>query len=303
MSGLILLSACCGFVGLSLILGCNRFFCRSGMPTRLAPYAPNRTEDRSAEPGTPSIVGSLRAVLLPIAESFGERLGRLSGIRTDLAARIKRAGSPRSPSEFRLEQFVAALLTEAVACALALWIRPGPAVVILLTLGTPTLVALSAEYRLDSAAARRTERLEAELPVVSEQIAVLLASGLSLGSALDRICRRSSGAVAEDLRAVQMAVRQGTSEVEALRAWADRVRCEGVDRLVGVLSMHRDAADLGALLATEARGIRAAAHRRTIESIERRAQLVWIPVTVATLVPGLILIGVPFVNAMTRITG
>ncbi|MEZ5268222.1 MAG: hypothetical protein R2789_06525 [Microthrixaceae bacterium] len=302
MNGLILLSACCGFVGLSLILGCNRFFCRSGMPTRLAPYAPNRTEDRSAEPGTPSIVGSLRAVLLPIAESFGERLGRLSGIRTDLAARIKRAGSPRSPSEFRLEQFVAVLLTEAVACALALWIRPGPAVVILLTLGTPTLVALSAEHRLERGGSahrtsgsrtpggQRTDRCAPRVrPVARDRV----------GSHLPSQQRRGR----EDLRAVQMAVRQGTSEVEALRAWADRVRCEGVDRLVGVLSMHRDAADLGALLATEARGIRAAAHRRTIESIERRAQLVWIPVTVATLVPGLILIGVPFVNAMTRITG
>ena len=38
--------------------------------------------------------------------------------------------------------------------------------------------------------------------------------------------------------------------------------------------------------------------RRTIETIERRAQQVWVPVTVATLVPGVILLAVPFLAAL-----
>jgi hypothetical protein len=37
--------------------------------------------------------------------------------------------------------------------------------------------------------------------------------------------------------------------------------------------------------------------------IERRSQLVWIPVTVATLVPGLIFLAVPFMSAMAQVTG
>jgi len=61
--------------------------------------------------------------------------------------------------------------------------------------------------------------------------------------------------------------------------------------------------NLGALISTEARSLRAATHRGLVESIERRAQLVWVPVTVATLVPGLILIGVPSVSAMKQVTG
>jgi hypothetical protein len=57
------------------------------------------------------------------------------------------------------------------------------------------------------------------------------------------------------------------------------------------------------LIAAEARSVRAEAHRELIESIERRAQLVWIPVTVATLVPGLIFLAVPFYSAMAQVAG
>ena len=44
--------------------------------------------------------------------------------------------------------------------------------------------------------------------------------------------------------------------------------------------------------------MRREAQRRLVETIERRAQLVWIPVTVATLVPGVLLMAVPFLAAM-----
>jgi hypothetical protein len=73
--------------------------------------------------------------------------------------------------------------------------------------------------------------------------------------------------------------------------------------LVKVLGMHRDAGDLGHLVAAEARATRAESHRALVETIERRSQLVWIPVTIATLVPGLILLAVPFVAALRQVTG
>ena len=58
-----------------------------------------------------------------------------------------------------------------------------------------------------------------------------------------------------------------------------------VDRLVSVLSLHSESSDLGRLVSAEARQARRDLQRRTIESIERRGQQVWVPVTVATLVP------------------
>ena len=43
--------------------------------------------------------------------------------------------------------------------------------------------------------------------------------------------------------------------------------------------------------------------RAEIEIIEKRAQQVWIPVTVATLLPGVIFMAVPFIDAMGKLTG
>ena len=64
-------------------------------------------------------------------------------------------------------------------------------------------------------------------------------------------------------------------------------------RLVSVLSLNREAGDLGRLVADEARSIRREVQRELIAQIERRAQQVWIPVTVATLVPGAVLLAIP----------
>jgi hypothetical protein len=46
------------------------------------------------------------------------------------------------------------------------------------------------------------------------------------------------------------------------------------------------------------RAIRRDVHRELIKTIERRGQQVWIPVTVAALVPGVIFLAVPFIDAL-----
>jgi hypothetical protein len=49
--------------------------------------------------------------------------------------------------------------------------------------------------------------------------------------------------------------------------------------------------------------VRAEVHRDLVERIEKRAQQVWVPVTVATLVPGLLFLAVPFADALRLFTG
>ena len=76
----------------------------------------------------------------------------------------------------------------------------------------------------------------------------------------------------------------------------------GVSRLVGVLTLNRETGDLGRLIAEEARTIRREAHRELLAQLERRAQQVWVPVTLATLLPGTLLLAVPFLQAMQVFT-
>ena len=73
-------------------------------------------------------------------------------------------------------------------------------------------------------------------------------------------------------------IRQGLSEVEALREWARRADIDPLYRLVSVLSLNREASDLGRLISEEARSMRRDAQRELVEAIERRSQQVWIPV-------------------------
>ena len=68
--------------------------------------------------------------------------------------------------------------------------------------------------------------------------------------------------------------------------------------MVAVLTVNRQSGDLARLIGDEARAVRRDVHRELVETIERRAQQVWIPVTVATLVPGVIFLAVPFVEAL-----
>jgi Flp pilus assembly protein TadB len=162
----------------------------------------------------------------------------------------------------------------------------------------PILVFLVIEQRLAARSRDWQQRLEAELPVIAEQIGMLLAAGWSVGGALGRIAERGSGCCASDLARVTRRVRHGLTEAGALAEWAEVTRLGSIDRLVAILALSRDTADIGRLITEEARSIRKASHRSLLEVLDRRSQTVWIPVTVAALLPGALFLAVPFLEVM-----
>jgi len=283
-----------------------RWFSRPDMVDRLRTYAP------AARDGAPTLVdprtgsaagGPLRAVVTPLAVAWGERLARLFGVSETLETRLRRCHSPLTSAGVRTRQLGWSLAAFALCSLAVLTFRMPAAVALLFVLGGPLLAFLLVEQQVQRASARWQQRLFLELPVVTEQLGMLLSAGYSLGAALNRLARRSHGAVSRDLEIVCGRVRQGLSEIDALREWADLAQVPALDRLVAVLALNREAGDLGRLITEEARTIRADAHRRLIETIERRAQQVWIPVTVATLVPGVLFMAVPFIEALQLFTG
>lgn len=284
------------WVGAALLLSDLRWFARRPLVERIRPHLAGGWR-RAEAPGVLS-VASFRDVVAPLAGTVGERLARLFGVQEDLATRLRRVHSDLDPATVRLRQAgwsaVALVGTTSVVAVGEVPTAPGS----LFVVGAPLLSFLLVEQHVTSASARWQERLFLELPVVSEQIAMLLSAGYSLGAALDRVATRGSGACASDLARVGRRIRQGLDEAEALREWAELAGVPAVDRLVGVLVLNRDTGDLGRLLADEARGLRREAQRRLTVQVERRAQQVWIPVTVAALVPGTLFIAVPFLQAM-----
>jgi tight adherence protein C len=243
-------------------------------------------------------VTSFREVVAPVASEIGARLSALLGVTEDVTRRLERIHAPMDASAFRLRQLGWSGAGLGAGSLLAAASRPPLPVAILFVVGGPLLGFLVVEQQLATASERWRRRIFLELPVVSEQIGMLLGAGYSLGGALNRLAVRGSGACGKDLSRVCGRIRQGLSEVDALREWAALADVDALSRLVAVLAMNREAGDLGRLVGDEARSVRRAVQREVIEQIERRSQQVWIPVTVATLVPGAVLLAVPFIEAL-----
>jgi tight adherence protein C len=298
MPRLLAASALLLMVGGTLVLSELRWFNRQPLAERLRPYGPSaRTSGTSRGVGLLS-VASFRDVVGPLARQVGERLAAGLGVDEDLSLRLERVHSTMDATEFRVRQLGWSAAGFGVGALMAAATRPPLAITLLLVAGLPTLAFLVVEQQLAVTSDRWKRRVFLELPVLSEQLGMLLGAGYSLGGALNRLAARGSGSSALDLAAVCGRIRQGLSEVDALREWAAVADVDALSRLVSVLSLNREAGDLGRLVADEARAIRREVQRELIEQIERRAQQVWIPVTVATLVPGAVLLAVPFLEAL-----
>lgn len=289
------------FVGLVLVLSTLPWFASRSLEQRLGPHAPGGAA-RAAPMGVLS-VGSFRDVVTPMANFIGARLARACGVHDDLTTRLRRAHATIDPTRFRLRQAAWAFGSLVIAAALVIAVRAPVVIAALFVLGAPLLAFLVLEQQLGRACTERQRRTFVELPVVSEQLAMLLGAGYSLAGALNRVAERGNGACAADLARVCDRMRQGLGERDALLEWADTIDVASVHRLVAVLALNRQAADLGRLISDEARSVRREAQRELIETIERRTQMVWIPVTVAALVPGVIFMAVPFVQALSLFSG
>lgn len=228
-----------------------------------------------------------------------QRVATLVEADAELAARLSQAGNSRSPFEFRARQVgggIAGLAASGTVLS-ATGVRP------LLALAGAFAVAAAVygacEHGLERTIASRRAQIIEELPIVAEQIGMLLASGMSLTSALDVAARRGHGICAEGLERVGARFAGGTTVEVALAEWADDAGSAELRRFVGVLTLHEDTTDVAALVTDEARSARREAHRRLIAHIERRSEQVWIPVTVAALVPGCVLLAIPFSDALS----
>ena len=284
------------FIGLALLLSEQRWINRPRLTDRLSPYAPGFAEQGRLGLGS---VASFREVVAPLSRAVGERVARGFGVSEELGIRLRRIHSPWDVTTFRVRQLGWAGAAFVAATVVAVGLGAPTLFAVLGVLGAPILAFLLLEQQVVGASTAWQRGLFLELPVVAEQLGMLLSAGWSLTAAVNRIAERGSGNCSKDLTRVIQRTQQGLNEAEALREWADLAGVDAVERLVTILALNQEAADLGRLISDEARAIRRENQRELIESIEKRTQQVWIPVTAATLLPGLLLMGVPFLDALT----
>jgi Flp pilus assembly protein TadB len=286
------------WAGVTLLLSQLRWFNRRPLVQRLQPYT---IIGGNGSSGIGS-VDSFREVMTPLATHVGARVATAFGVDEDVATRLRRIHSTRDATTFRVHQVAWAAAAFVIAAVVGIAIGAPPAIVVFALVGAPLLVFLVIEQRLARESERWQESLFLELPVVAEQIGMLLSAGYSLGAALNRLAERGKGRSGRDLQRAAGRMRQGVSEVDAVAEWAEIAGVAELDRVAAILALNRDAGDVGRLVADEARTIRREVHRRRVASVERRAQQVWVPVTVATLVPGVIFLVIPFMEALRLFT-
>jgi tight adherence protein C len=300
MTRLIIASALGMWAGIVLLVSCSSWGRRISLAERLRPHTPG-------SPGRPKAgvlsAESARQALGPLASSIGSRLATILGVHEALEVRLRRVHSPLDATEFRLRQVGLAAATLGVGVAVALVVPIPVGLVALLLLGAPFASFLWVEQRLSTQSSQWKRRLFLEAPVIADQIAMHLASGASLSNAITHVTQRGSGAIATDLRTVLLRIRHGLSESDALREWAEVADVPEIGRLVSVLRLHGEAGDLDRIVSDEARSLRREVHRELISSIESKNQQVWIPVTVSALVPGVIVLAVPFLAALRSFSG
>lgn len=289
------------WVGAALVMSRLRWFSRQTLVDRLTPYvSPNPGRLRPPIPATAEL--SWRDAVIPFDRALN-RLSRAVGIDDPLVRRLARIGSAVDVTGFRLRQLGWAICAFGAASSLSIIGGIGTLPSFILIITAPLVACGVTEHRLNLASAAYRRRVVLELPVIAEQLAMLVSAGYSIGSALNRLAERGQGHVAAGLRQVCGRVRQGLSEAAAITEWTELVDVPALNRLARVLVRSQQTPDLGRLLSAEAQAIRRDIQREVLADAERRAQAVWIPVTVAALVPGVVFLALPFIQALRGFTG
>jgi len=187
---LALLAGLCAWAGSALLLSRLRWFSRPPLVERLRPYA-TVPSDANPRRGLWS-VASFRDAIVPLATATGGRVAAVFGVDEDAGTRLTRVHSPLATSAFRVRQLTSAAGGLAIGLLVATAIGIA-AIGALCIVGLPLLGFLVPEQRLASESDDWRRRTFLELPVVAEQLGMLLSAGYSLGGALNRLAARGKG--------------------------------------------------------------------------------------------------------------
>lgn len=122
-------------------------------------------------------------------------------------------------------------------------------------------------FLISRAAARRSQRIDADLPHFVDQLAIAVEAGMSFDAALSYLLEASEGPLADEMRRVVTELRVGESRRTAMRSFADRVGSDSATAFANaVIASDQLGAPLGGILHSQAADLR---HRRQMHAEER----------------------------------
>lgn len=238
----------------------------------------------------------------PLMRDMSRRLAPWLRPNEELAGRLQAAGDDRSPEVFRVEQFLWAFTSGSIAVGgfVSLATFAGGADLRAL----PFLVGIGAvagflgrDWLLQHQTKQRRDRLDEQLPVAVDLIALAVMAGESIPAAFERVAASMQSGLGDELRRVVADVRAGESLRDALESFARRSDDVATIRLVDALCTGLDrGTPLADVLRAHAEDARDARRKRLIETAGRKEVLMLVPVVflimpvvvVFALYPGLV---------------
>lgn len=275
-----------GTAALGLLLAVARVVVvrRPQLEARVLPYVRDLTTTYPVDAGRPGEPRSaLVALAAPLLRSAADVVERALGGAPSVRRRLARAGLDRSVHDFRVEQVLWGLAGFAVTAAygvLSALSRPGNPLPLVVLCGLGLVSGVLARDQHLTAQVRKRERaIVEEFPTIAELLALAVAAGEGPVSALDRVVRRSQGALSTDLGAVLGAIRTGEPVADAFDRLATTTGVPIVARFAhGVAVAVERGTPLTDVLHAQAGDVREAGRRELIEQASRREILMMVPV-------------------------
>jgi tight adherence protein C len=149
----------------------------------------------------------------------------------------------------------------------------------ILTLLSAVAGVIWRDNRLTAQVRSHEDQVLAELPVIAELLALAVAAGEGPVAALERVVRRSNGALSRDLARVLADIRTGRPVAGAFDAFASRTGLPVVARFAdGIAVAVERGTPLADVLHAQAGDVREARRRALIESGARREIAMMVPV-------------------------
>ncbi|RYB88678.1 pilus assembly protein TadB [Nocardioides glacieisoli] len=280
-----LLGAMAG-IGLILVVTRIAVLRRPQLATRVLPYVrdvPLRDHGPGLRPVSSAPTSAAAGIFGPSLRSAAHLVERVLGGSSSVRRRLERAGLDRTVQEFRIEQVVWGLVGFAAAAAISLVRALGGvggvgSAVVFCALGLAFGV-FARDNRLSTQVKNRERQVLTEFPTIAELLALSVAAGESPVSALDRVVRRSNGALSEDLSRVLARVRTGEPVGIAFESLARSTGLPIVARFAtGITVAMERGTPLADVLHAQAADVREAGRRLLIETAARKEIAMMAPV-------------------------
>ena len=272
--------------GLVLIVARVAFLRRPQLSARVLPYLrdlPQRDRGPAVRTVSSSPTSAAAGIFGPLLQSTAGVVERVLGGSTSVRRRLDRAGLRQSVPDFRIEQVVWGLIGFAGAAALGLLRALGGhggvgSTAVFCVLGFVCGVFLR-DNRLSTQVKDRERQVLTEFPTIAELLALSVAAGESPVSALDRVVRRSHGALSEDLAQVLARIRTGEPVGPAFESLAGSTGLPIVARFAtGITVAMERGTPLADVLHAQAADVREAGRRLLIETAARKEIAMMAPV-------------------------